>query len=92
MALMINNDHEVRCGGCELPISEEASLSVELRKPCGHCGSTARHFSMAIMESVALHEQFRAKQKRPGFKRPILETVSGDRYSHKSNRWAIIEP
>lgn len=45
----------VACGNCRTPLTEDPSARAEARRPCHNCGSTRRHFSTVISESVSGH-------------------------------------
>jgi hypothetical protein len=75
------------CAGCGALINEPASLPVADRKPCSSCGSKARNFGAHIHESLSIREKIGMKQKRPGHKKPIYESVSGDDLHRVSGKW-----
>ena len=75
------------CADCGAPISEPASTPISRRKPCAACGSTKRTFAEHVSESITLREKLGMKQKRPGHKKPIYESVSGDDLHRKSGQW-----
>ena len=75
------------CAGCGAPIDEPVRLAVADRKPCSSCGFMARNFSAHIQESLTIREKIGMKQKRPGHKKPIYESVSGDDLHRASGQW-----
>jgi hypothetical protein len=46
------------------------------RRPCPTCGSTARRHAITVTANVQTHASVGLKHRRPGVKRPLLETVS----------------
>ena len=75
----------IQCSGCDAILLEP--FQVESRDPCPECGSTNRKFSMDAADRLWLGEMLGMKQKRPGEKRPILETKCGDSLFRKTNEW-----
>lgn len=75
------------CAACGTRIDEPANVPVAERKPCPLCGSTARHFGVHVNESVQVREKIGMKQKRPGHKKSIYESVSGDDLHRASGQW-----
>jgi hypothetical protein len=47
----------------------------------------ARNFSVSIEETLILREKIGLKHKRPGHKKPIYESVSGDDLHRDSGQW-----
>lgn len=78
---------DILCADCGAPIDEPASLPVADRLPCAACGSKARNFSAHTHESLTIREKIGMKQKRPGHKKPIYESVSGDDLHRLSGQW-----
>jgi hypothetical protein len=78
----------VLCGTCKQQLDESANLPPEERLPCPSCGSTTRIFSVEIRETVTLRSKLGLKHKRPGFKKPIYEEVSGDDLHRKTGLWS----
>jgi hypothetical protein len=75
------------CSVCGAVIDEPASTPVEERRPCPSCGSTARTFSAHVHESVTFREKIGLKHKRPGHKKPIYESVSGEDLHRATGQW-----
>ncbi len=75
------------CADCGAQINEPASLPVADRKPCPSCGSMARSFGAHVIEALTVREKIGMKQKRPGHKKPIFESVSGDDLHRASGQW-----
>ena len=42
---------------------------------------------MSITDSLESHESLGFKQKRPGYKKPIAEGVSGDEFFREESKW-----
>ena len=72
----------IRCGGCDSILLEP--FLTDLREPCPECGATARVSKMDVSDQLWLGEMLGMKQKRPGTKKPILETKSGDSFFKKT--------
>ena len=72
---------------CGAVIDEPASSIVAERQPCPACGSTVRTFSAHVHESVTLREKIGLKHKRPGYKKPIYESVSGEDLHRATGQW-----
>ena len=75
----------IRCQGCDSVLIEP--LQVEVREPCPECGSTNREFLMNAANKLFLGEMLGMKHKRPGEKKPILETKCGDDLFRKTGEW-----
>jgi len=54
---------------------------------CKVCGSKNKLFKVHLSDHIVAHEKMRLKQKRKGYKRPILESESGDDLFRKTNTW-----
>jgi len=65
------------CGNCGATL-KDAHPSDELtqRKPCASCGSISRNIHVFIADSVTVRDGLGIKAKRPGEKRPHIETKS----------------
>jgi predicted nucleic acid-binding Zn-ribbon protein len=61
------------------------------RQQCPKCGSTARHFSVHVSDSITIHEKLAVKAKRAGAKKPFLEGVSGEDLHRDSATCSKIE-
>ena len=68
----------VSCGECGQPIEEDRNLPLDQRRPCPECQSLTRAIDVSARNDLLLGHKLGSKQKRPGYKKPILETVSGD--------------
>ena len=75
------------CAACGEQLDEPAGMLPEQRKPCPSCGSLARNFSVHIHETLTFREKLGMKQKRPGHKKPIYESVSGDDLHRATGQW-----
>lgn len=84
---MTNHVDSISCGTCGEPIVEHFTTLPDERKPCFSCGSITRSFSVIIEDSVTLHEKIVMKHKRPGHKKPIYESLSGDDFHRATGRW-----
>lgn len=85
---MCASANSVLCGSCGQQLEESPQLQPEQRAPCPNCGSTTRTFNVEIHETVTLREKLGLKHKRPGFKKPIYEEVSGDDLHRKTDQWS----
>ena len=56
--------------------------------PCPTCGSRVRIHNAEIREPLTLRSKLGFKQKRPGFKEPIYEEISGDDLHTKTGLWS----
>jgi hypothetical protein len=75
------------CGACGAAIDEPAGTSLADRTPCPACGSLARNFSAHVHETLTVREKIGLKHKRPGNKKPIYESVSGDDLHRVTGQW-----
>ena len=75
------------CSRCGASIDEPANTPVEERIPCPSCDSTVRTFGGHVQESLTLREKLGLKHKRPGYKKPIYESVSGEDFHRASGQW-----
>ena len=55
--------------------------------PCPHCGSRRRIIGAEVTESLTVREKWGMKHKRPGHKKPISESVTGDDLHRQSGQW-----
>ena len=75
------------CSACGAAIDEPATTPVAERKPCPSCGSVVRNFNAHVHDSMPLREKLGLKHKRPGHKRPIYESVSGEDFHRDTGKW-----
>ena len=76
------------CSECGAIIDEPASTPIAERKPCPSCGSTVRTFSANVHETLTLREKLGLKHKRPGHKKAIYESVSGEDLHRATGQWS----
>lgn len=74
-----------KCAGCGTVLSQ--SPEGQDRLPCPTCGSTVRAIEVSVTDNVECHDSLAFKQKRPGYKKPLAEGISGDQFFHKQSRW-----
>jgi hypothetical protein len=77
----------VLCSECKTLIDESSNITLAQRKPCPQCGSLARIFNASIQETLIIREKIGLKLKRPGNKKPIYESVSGDDLFRATGQW-----
>lgn len=75
------------CAACGIPIDEPSSTLPADRNPCPSCGSLVRTFNVHVQETLTIREKIGMKQKRPGHKKPIYESVSGDDLYLATGQW-----
>lgn len=75
----------IRCGGCDSILLEP--FQTDHREPCPECGATSRVFEMNVSDKLWFREMVGMKQKRPGEKKPIIESKSGDSLFKKTGEW-----
>jgi hypothetical protein len=73
-----------QCNQCWQYLDEEPDGQ---RQPCPQCGALGRHFSETVTVEVKLRMQARFRQRRPGWKRPIFESKTGDEFHIASGEW-----
>ncbi len=78
----------VLCGSCKQQLGESSQLPPRERMPCPNCGATTRIFKMEAHVKVTPRVKSKLKHKRPGFKKPIYEQVSGDDLYRKTGLWS----
>jgi hypothetical protein len=84
----VTNDFQVvKCGNCGKLLDEEPTTSVENRRPCPECGSTARAFEVAVSGSLPLHRQLKLKARHGIKGKPFMEQTVGDDLHRKTGRW-----
>jgi predicted RNA-binding Zn-ribbon protein involved in translation (DUF1610 family) len=74
-----------KCAGCGVVLPQ--SPDPQSRMPCPDCGSTVRVIGVSITETLECHDSVGFKQKRPGYKKPIAEGVSGDEFFRRESKW-----
>jgi hypothetical protein len=79
----------VACGNCGLKLEENPGPPDE-RTGCPQCGSTLRHLSVSVSETVKFHEMLGLKG-RHAEGRPFIELKQGDDLHRKSGRWMLLE-
>ena len=84
---MSNFVDSVLCSLCKRLINESSNTSVSERKPCPTCGSLARTFNESIQDKLTIREKLGLKHKRPGYKKPIYESVTGDDLHRATGKW-----
>lgn len=84
---MSSSEDYTSCSQCGTRIEEPQDTPVVARTPCPACRSTARTFNVHVQETLTLREKIGLKHKRPGHKKPIYESVSGDDLHRKSGQW-----
>ena len=78
---------KVLCGRCREVLDEDPHAKAEDRGPCPTCGSTARHFEVAVSDEITLRSKVSLKAKHGGRGRPFVEQVVGDDLHRKTGRW-----
>lgn len=59
---------------------------------CSHCsGPLNRRVNINTSDSMEVHDSVQMKQRRPGIKKPLMESVQGDFYHRGSGTWSKIE-
>jgi hypothetical protein len=82
MAVTVDQE---KCAGCGVVLPQ--SPDAQSRVPCPGCGSTMRVIGVSITETLECHASVGFKQKRPGYKQPVAEGVSGDAFFRKESKW-----
>jgi hypothetical protein len=76
------------CAMCEYDFPDPIAFSAEpVGTPCPQCGASAPVFEVSASDSAHFHEFAGTKGKRPGKKRPYIETQAGDQKEEDSGRW-----
>ncbi|MEW6563408.1 MAG: zinc ribbon domain-containing protein [Pseudomonadota bacterium] len=84
---MADEHATVKCGNCQLELTESASTPIAERQPCPKCGSSIRAFELKITSTVSVKSKIAARAKRPGIKKPFYELISGDDLFRLSGQW-----
>jgi len=77
----------VTCAVCGTPIDEDPGTALAERKPCPVCGSTARNYNVSVRLSTIRGWLLGLKHKRPGHKKPVYESKSGDELYRDTGQW-----
>src|SRR5262245_40033887 len=80
-------ESKVACGECGLVLEERSDLPADQRRLCPRCRSTRRTHFIAVGGTLQLHDQIRYWHKRPGYRRPLVQGLSGDDFSRSAGRW-----
>lgn len=72
------------CSNCNLTI--DLADDFDQQKPCTSCGSIKKTFFVSINEKVTLRDGLGLKAKRPGDKRPYVESLNIPDYSARLNK------
>ncbi len=84
-------ESDIRCSDCGTVILNALpGDDPSRREPCPNCGSNARTIPLRLESSLALRSKLGMKQKRPGCKKPILESVLGDDLFRVTNTWQTL--
>jgi DnaJ-class molecular chaperone len=81
----------VVCNACKTNFQAETDVSVDARKPCPSCGSTARLFSQTIEVNVTPQVTLNYKGKRGGKGKPFIIGKLGADLFVKLQRWVHLE-
>ena len=73
------------CSDCGQPLAS-ATTETEARVPCPRCGSTRRTINVSIVESVVVRDGLGMKAKRPGQKKPYVESISMPSHSRRTGK------
>lgn len=79
-----------QCGNCRAFIDESPSLEPSRRMPCPKCGSLARYREIGLAAKSEGMPSLRLKQKRWGFKKPLVEIVSEWSLHRKTGLWSFL--
>ena len=80
------------CGDCGAALAEvrPSDDSVQ-RAPCAGCGGTKRTYHVFVYESVTLRYGLAMKAKRPGDKRPYVESKAVPDHSRRLGKLVHVE-
>lgn len=81
----------VRCGGCSLLLDDRPDADPVNRLPCPACGSRSRAVEVFTEDHAEVHERVGLKARKPGVRRPVLESVSGDDLTVATGTWVRLE-
>lgn len=84
---MSSIETSVSCMHCGVALPERTDTLPAERKPCPDCGSLTRTFHVHITETVTVLQKIGTKHKRPGKKKPIFESVTGDDLHRATGKW-----
>ena len=77
----------VKCAKCLAVLKDPPDVPVAERRPCAHCGSTARLFEVDIVENIEMHDSMSMKARRGSTGRPFLEAKAGANLHRTSGNW-----
>ena len=80
----------VSCGECGQPFAAIILGEGGRRVPCPNCQSTKVVFDVSIIDGVSVKEKLGMKLKKPGIKKPVFESVSGDDFHRNTQRWSTL--
>ena len=72
------------CSDCKLPL--DLSSNFDRQGPCPTCGSIKKTFLVSIEEQVTIRDGLGLKAKRPGNKKPYIETLNIPDHSIRLNK------
>ena len=92
LAIMSVSAETIVCSDCGAALTD-ARPSDELaqRAPCASCGGTKRTYHVFVIESVPLRDGLAMKAKRPGDKRPYVESKAVPDHSRKLEKLVHLE-
>jgi len=79
------NSNRVECSDCGT-LLDESKDTPELRAACPYCGSSRRTVHVAISESAVARDGIGMKAKRPGERRPYVESRSVPSHSVRKGK------
>ena len=74
---MTSSAESAICSACGTTFAESEATEDGTRCMCPSCGSTGRVVSAHAEDTIPFSDKVALKHKRPGYKKPILESVSG---------------
>jgi DNA-directed RNA polymerase subunit RPC12/RpoP len=77
----------VLCGHCKRALDEQTDVKVEDRQTCPDCGSLRRHVELHVTDSATIYEWVRVRKKAAGKGGWMVETRTGDDYTHNLDAW-----
>lgn len=82
---MPHDTDTIECSDCGQALAQTPAEQ-EARNSCPNCGSTKRTFSVSIISSATARDGVGIKAKRPGQKKPYIESVSMPTQSTRTGR------